>query len=482
VRTTISRIRRGLGIGERSALIIAAAALAAVGASVALSTQMNLLVQATGILVALFALLVSLRWPLVPLFVLAILIPIEEVLVVGGLGTVSRFAELLFIVAYGLPRLGRLTLSAMPLAGWAYVGWAALSVGWAIDPSVVLNELPTLLLLFGTAVLVACAVAERPRIVRPVLWAYSLSAAVTAVIGISEYIQGGHLAVARVAALPGQDPAHYAALLMPALVFSLYELLHGRLVVVAAAVATVCTVGVILSGARGAWLSAAVVAAFYLVPRLAPARRLVAVAVLVGLVALALQLPGVAAFVGSRTDTALSSGGAGRTDIWSVGLLIYESSPVTGVGLANFPLAFTTGRMREADVMIAAWRPANRAPHSIVIGTLGELGTVGLVLLALFLIPLLVRKGWGPDAVAVQAALASLATMALFLDVLNRKQVWLVLGIACGLAYLARRSPRATPAEEHPRASQPGLAGGLLSGDALAEVVTPAAPGVSMTT
>jgi exopolysaccharide production protein ExoQ len=463
MRTTVRRIQEGFGIGERSALVVAAAALATVGVSVALSTGMNLLVQVIGILVAFLALLVSMRWPLFPLFVLAFLIPIEEAFVVGGLGTLSRLAELLFVVAYGLPRLGRLTFSAMPLAGWAYFGWAALSVGWAIDPSVTLEELPTLGLLFVTAVLVACAVAERPTIVRPVLWVYALSAAMTAVIGIAAYVQGGQAAT-RVAALPGQDPAYYAALLLPALVFSFYELLHGRRIALATAVVTLCTVGIILSGTRGAWLSGAVVAALYLLPRLRPARRVAAIVVMAGVLGLSLQLPGVAAFVSARTDTALSSGGAGRTDIWSVGLLIYGSAPVTGVGLANFPVAFTPARMRQADVTIAPWRPANRPAHNIVIGTLGELGTIGLILLAMFLVPLLVRTGWGPDAAAVQAALASLAAMALFLDLFNRKQTWLVLGIAGGLALLARRSPAGATTDVRPGVPRTRLAGNRAPG------------------
>jgi hypothetical protein len=174
---------------------------------------------------------------------------------------------------------------------------------------------------------------------------------------------------------------------------------------------------------------------------------------------LALQLPGVAAFVAARTDIALSSGGAGRTDIWSVGLLIYGSAPVTGVGLANFPVAFTPARMREADVTIASYRPANRPAHNIVIGTLGELGTIGLVILVLFVAPLLLRTGWGPDAAAVQAVLASLATMALFIDLYNRKQVWLILGIAGGLAYLARRTSTEATAGGQPGGARPGHGG-----------------------
>jgi hypothetical protein len=46
----------------------------------------------------------------------------------------------------------------------------------------------------------------------------------------------------------------------------------------------------------------------------------------------------------------------------------------------------------------------------------------------------------------IQAALVSLMTLALFLDIVsNRKQVWLVIGIAAGLAYIARHRTQHTP-------------------------------------
>jgi hypothetical protein len=49
----------------------------------------------------------------------------------------------------------------------------------------------------------------------------------------------------------------------------------------------------------------------------------------------------------------------------------------------------------------------------------------------------------------VQAILASLMIDALFLDILsNRKQVWVAIGLAAGLAYLAREARRRGDAEE----------------------------------
>ena len=446
-----TRIHEALGLSPRIARIVVVAALLLCGAVVAVALRTGTALPISAALLAFAAVAVSVRWPLFPLFVLAVLIPIEEALVIGGLGSLSRYAEMLFVLAYGLPRLGRLTVSAMPPAGWLFVAWAVLSVTWALDPSVTVDQLPTLVLTFTMAVLVASLVAERPEIVRPLLWAYSVSASMTAVIGIYQYAQGGE--IGREAALQGQDPAHYAALLLPALVFAMFELVRGRAIVPAGAVALVCGIGVIISGTRGAWVGIAVVVALFIVPRLTPVRRLAAVLALAAIVVTGLQIPGVAGLINERADTAVSSGGAGRTDIWYAGVLIFEANPLTGVGLDNFPIAHTPELVRDSDIKayLAPWRTANRAPHSIVIGTLGELGAIGMILLVLFLAPLILRTGWGPDAAVIQAALASLATMALFLDLLNRKHVWLLIGIACGLAYLRRRSSAATTGARHGR-------------------------------
>ena len=128
---------------------------------------------------------------------------------------------------------------------------------------------------------------------------------------------------------------------------------------------------------------------------------------------------------------------------------------MTGVGFANFPVAYTLDAIRASGVTYGAASFEGRGPHNLLVGTLIELGVIGLVLLALFLLPLLLRRGFGPDAAAVRAMLASLCTLALFLDIFsNRKQVWLVIGLAAGLAYLRQRSERALASGARPQSSE----------------------------
>jgi len=446
--------REAMGVSQRLALLLVLASLGSVVLCVAIATRSDLLLQVTGVAFVLLVFLLSLRWPLLALLAFVALIPIEEVIRFAEIGTPSRIAGLLFAVAYGIPRLGHLTLRAMPPAAWAYAGFAVLSLGWALDPDAATDALQTMIQLFAVAVLVADVVVHRPTVVRPLLWVYSLSAALTALIGVQALLTGGIASGERIAAFQDQDVAQFAAILLPALVFSLFELLKGRLVLLSGAVALVCTAGVVLSGTRGAWLSLVVVAVLFILPRFRLRQQVVAVGVALMLIAVTLQLPGTAELVAERADVAISSGGAGRTDIWSVGMGIFGSAPVAGVGFANFPIAFTSEQVRAAAV--GSDIGTGRGPHSIIIGTLGELGLIGFILLALFVLPLVLRRGWGPEAPAVQAALASLMTAGLFLDVIsNRKQVWLVLGLAVGLAYLRSRNgvPVALPRTSHVESS-----------------------------
>jgi O-antigen ligase len=391
-------------------------------------------------------LLISIRWPLVSLFAFAALIPVEEVVQVQGLGTLSRVAAILFALTYAVPRLGVIRIRAMPLPGWAWIGWALLSAGWALDRSVAIAALGPVDQLFGVAVLIADAVASRPGIVRPLLWTYSTLAAVTASIGIVAYVSGSFDGE-RIAAFADQDVAQFAAILLPAFVFSMFQVLHGRLILFSAPLAFLNLAGILLSGTRGAWLGIGVVVAFLVLPRLKPRRRVAAVGTLALGLLLALQLPGAADLIANRTALAVPTGGAGRTEIWAVGIAIFESEPVIGVGYGNYIVAYTPERIRDSAVGETANEPDARAgSHSIVFGTLAELGIPGTLILLLFLGPLVARRGGGEDAAAVQAMLVALMTSALFLDVLNRKQVWLVIGLAAGLTWLERTRSVADPA------------------------------------
>jgi O-antigen ligase len=450
------RVGAALRIRPGMTLPLLVAALVGVMAITAVATGLRALPTVTLIAVGSLAALVCVRWPLFGLLGLVVLIPIEEVGAIPGFGTLSRLAGLLFAVTYALPRLTSIRVSAMPFAGWAFLALAIASMAWAVDPATSWSGLPTLIQLFVVAVLIADYVSRQPAITRPIIVAYSISAAGTALLGIGSYLTGIGIG-SRAAAIEGQNPAQFAAVLLPAFAFGFNEAVNGGRRMAGGVIALLTLVAIVVSGTRAGWVALAVVP-LLVIPNLSPRRIAAAVSAVALLAVLTLQLPGVSDLVAERTGNAISTGGAGRADIWSVGLVIYESSPVLGVGYGNFPVAYTAEVVRDAGIT-SAYTSTGRAPHNIVIGTLAELGPFGVVLLGLLLVPFALRRGWGPDATAIRAAMASLLTMALFLDIVgNRKQVWLVLGLAAGLTWVARH--RAATAEAAARLPDGGRPAG----------------------
>lgn len=419
-------------------------------AAVGLAARLSLMTQVASVVAAGCFVLLSLRYPLLPLFAFAALIPLDEALFVEGFGPLGRFAGLAFAVAYAVPRLGRLRLGAMPVPGWLFAGWVLLSLVWALEPGVTMRQLPTFVQLFAITVLIADAVSRQPTLVRPLLLTYSVAAGLTGALAIASYVGGGVTVQDRVSAFADQDVAQFAAILLPALVFALHELVDRRWVLLNGAIAAITLVAILLSGTRGAWVSIIVVLGLLVLPRLHGPARLRMIGLTALGIALALQLPGVGEAVVQRSETALSSGGAGRTDLWSVGVSIWADEPLTGVGYGNFPEAFTGERIRETDV--EAGLSPGRGPHNLVLGTLGELGIVGLAALAAFILPLSRAASTSSAALTLQAGLASLLIAGMFLDLDRRKELWLLLGLAAGLHAAAKRSRSRPEAEkEEPR-------------------------------
>ena len=273
--------------------------------------------------------------------------------------------------------------------------------------------------------------------------------------GIQSYLAKG-VADTRAALLEDQNPATFAAVLLPAFVFGLYEMLNGERRIAGGAITALTAAGILVSGRAGhgslsrSWWSS------WAAPTASTATSCCGRRDGSSSWRSLYQLPGVPDLLAERTGTAVETGGAGRTDIWSVAGTIYASAPVLGVGFANFPVAYTPEVVRAADVTRLLYPGELRTTPSY--GTLIELGPIGLILVALAFGPLVVRRGWGPDAAPIQAALASMLTLALFLDMLtHRKQVYLVLGLAAGLAYLARQVREAAAKEDGQRDDASGV-------------------------
>ena len=187
-------------------------------------------------------------------------------------------------------------------------------------------------------------------------------------------------------------------------------------------------VGIILSQSRGAVLAMAVILVYFFV-RSRARLRLAAFTILTLLSAVVL-VPGTPLW--SRFAEALSTGGAGRTSIWRVGLMAFKSHWLFGAGYGNFADAYDQAFLQTPHQI---WTEAewHRASHSLLIGTSVELGLIGLALLLAawasqfnMLRNIAPTEPEYPMRVALEAAVIGTFVAALFLDVMIFKYVWLI--------------------------------------------------------
>ncbi len=439
-----SPLGRETTLGRPTAPLLGALLLATVAVS-AVATAVDGLSTLILLALAAMAVAVAIRWPIVLFYVYCAAIPFNFALPPGPAGTIARIAGLAFFIGYLVRRPDSLRPGILPIVGWAFVAWTLASCLWAGDAETGFEVWLSLVQLFAITILVASIVADDPGTVRPALWAYSLAAAVTAAIGSISYLQSRTIYLDRAVAFSGQDPALFASLILPAVIFLMWELQSrgNRVPVRMAALGSlfVCVVGLALSGTRSGWIG--IVAAAIAWVALGRERRqaLSLAAGASAIVLLAMVVPGMSDFLLGRVESSLATGGAGRTDIWSVGLYMFASAPLTGVGLGNFPISYTPYVIDQAS---AGFTPlyvlsAGRAAHNVLLGTFVETGVVGGMLLIAFCGTALLEPSDARVANVIRAILVGFIVQSLFLDILGQKQVWLFLAIAFGLG-AARRA------------------------------------------
>ena len=386
------------------------------------------------------------------------LVPFDNLLALPAFGTLTR---LLAIACGGsivlwLIRTRRFIPPDRALVFWiALTAWAAASLGWAIDPNDSYAHLFTTLQLLELYAAISFVPIER-RTLRVVLIAIVFSGAFAASYGVYVFRHGidvnagnGRLWLQNDNSIV--DPNQFAAALLLPCALALAGFLRAKswtLWLGSSAALVVMGLGIAVSGSRGAVLALAAVL-LYLVLRLRTG--LLAAGVAVGALSCALTF---SSDLVQRFSIAASTDGAGRLDIWRVGLHAFRDYFWFGAGYSNFPLAYDQSFLTVSEHHYTWW---HRAPHNILLSTGVELGIVGLVL---FLIAYAqqfrtLRVVGRQDPlftvrVAVEGALIGLFVAGLFLDILYTKYFWLALMLAMlvrNAAYAPQRasSPYARP-------------------------------------
>jgi O-antigen ligase len=387
--------------------------------------------------------------PLYALLGYVVLIPFEELAVFDALGTPTRLAGILFFAAYLFHRRFQINLRVMPLAAWLWLGWITASLMW----SPILNWAYYFqaLQLFLATLLIADYLSQSPEKLGIILKGYMTSAFIIATLGIYNFFvnsqnASGFSFESRSSGIEGQGVETFAFSLIPAFLASFHYLitakrpfgrwLSGGLMVVFAT-------GMIVSGTRGSWV--ATIAALMLVylPRL-KARHLLTIVLVVMLgIGGVLQIPAVANFVYFRTSDAVSSGGAGRINIWLVSWQMFLQHPVLGIGwrMQEYIMDIRDLELVPQNVNWDDYRGFQpRLAHNIYLQTLVELGLIGFALFMLWILPLITSRIRQNNKLhdlwlIVLAILVAMLIGGLTNPEFHKKYFWFALALVQGLRY-----------------------------------------------
>jgi O-antigen ligase len=371
--------------------------------------------------------------PLVfPFTMYVVLVPFDNVLNFSSFGTVTKLLAALSgaaIIFYML-RTRRIVRPHPALFLWVgVILWSATTAFWAIDTKSVFDLLPTAL---GLLVLYA-AISILPTDRNVVQWV-SLAAIAG---GLAAAAYGTYLFRNGIEVSHGDrlwisndtsyiDPNHFAAALLLPIALTIGITLYARKrIIMAAALVTLLIMleGVAITGSRGALLGIAAMLAYFVIRS---DRRIWLTVATVPTVVLALVLQPTLI---TRFATALSSGGSGRTDIWSVGWAAFKQHWLLGAGYNNFAFAYDDVYLQAHQVHYAYW---HRAPHDLLVQSAVELGVIGLGLLLwawwvqfrmLDIVPQ--SDSDYPIRLALEATMIGTFVAALFLDVMVMKYIWL---------------------------------------------------------
>jgi O-antigen ligase len=385
------------------------------------------------------------------------LIPFDHLVVIPHWGTLTKLVAILagFALLFWIIRKKEIFRPRAPMLLWGLlVVWAGATFGWAlIIDQYGLSIFATLVQLYLLYVVISLVPATE-RDTDGVLLCVVLGGLAAALLGLYLFTHGvgvhggrewvGLDAEAQSNAAASQqdtNPNSFAAsLLLPmSIIMMMYLRVRKVLLKLLWAIGFFLMLGaLVVSGSRGAMLATVCMVLFFLW-RSRFRSQLVPIACCAGIASL---------FVPSiwvRFSTALSTGGAGRLSIWSVGVNAFKQHWLLGAGEGSFQDAYDRAYLSVFQQFNAHW---HRAPHNLVLGAAVELGLVGLILLLLawqahYRIMNTVSKRnakYHDTAVALQAALVGMFVASMFLDSLYEKYTWLIFMTIMLVAGSAERS------------------------------------------
>ena len=374
------------------------------------------------------------------------LLPFDAVLVLAQVGRIHIHVTWIVGAAAGVlllltARLGNRLTTPPQAAVWMglLIFWGLLSYFWALNAENTLFRLPVLALLLFLY-FAAASIRPTEKEMATIIWLVILGGFLGAALSLYEFSRGEWYISPLATHIPRQlsgretlgiggrmtDPNSLGASLILPLSLAVCTLLSSRTWprrLLLLGMVGVIGASILATMSRGALAAVATVFAV-LIWRSGARRRVLLPLVIMG--GIVMSMPDIPKRV-MQSDR-----GAGRFDIWQVGLSAFRRYPLFGAGQDCFPDAFNQYAHTAPNFV-----GFSRAPHNIYLGTGVELGLVGLVLLLGAIVRHFLLAAKGSQAVrdkglrlqfvAYEAALWGLLVGGFFLDLLWEEYFWLTL-------------------------------------------------------
>jgi O-antigen ligase len=313
-----------------------------------------------------------------------------------------------------------------------FVTWAAVTVLWALEWQPAVSRLFTTFSLLFVYLAVLSANISRKELQTISLFAVAggfAAAVYTAFQFFGGAFYGGGIRGSLMAGNEAADPNYLAASLLLPLSLAVYGFLTPRRWLARLGwllVAGTIAFGIFVTMSRGALVAMAVMILFYVLTK--RVSRSMTIALVIVLVALTFVLP--SSFY-SRLQTAVDSGGTGRTIIWRGGLVAFQHYALFGAGLNNFPYAY---RDYIGSAPLFRGIQSATAAHNSYLEIAVDMGLVGLALMLAAIVGQLraasrcrknVPDKIGGVIVAYEAACYAILVAAFFIGVIWEKWFWL---------------------------------------------------------
>lgn len=383
----------------------------------------------------LIAAILAMLWPIeVALGFYALLLPFDSIAVLGESqsGTTVNwvFGALAAMALLGTGVI-RQCLELPPKAARIWIGllfWSLLTLVWALQPQAGIARVPTVVALVVLYVLaVSWRVTKKQFDVLPRL--IIIGALIASVFVIYLFLSGvGYYNMNRASLIMGgreTNPNFLGAVLFLPLALCMSGFTDARKwtqKLVFISIAGVIGSAIFFSMSRSALMAVALMFVVFSI-RLGLNRRIMAI-----MVTLCLALFAMPSNFFTRIQESISTGGAGRLDIWRAGLYLLKEYWIQGAGLGNFFVAYNS-----VAGMGATFQGYSRGSHNMYLNVPVELGIVGSGLLLAGLIAhmrsvkrLRLAMGKLPtQVVAFEAACWATLANGFFGDVLWTKSFWL---------------------------------------------------------